>query len=739
MILAMSPTRLAAGRTRSSGSEEVNWRDAVHQPVLSVFENMMTRLPPRDRSHSTAAGGGGLFTYALRSTGVVLIILVLLPLYRRLDSSDADRVLRNTLASAELARTMLLFGTLIVILVALVLARLLDPDKIEEWCISAGRRLTAIPSTRFAWGLALLSAAVTLAFSHFVLAGKPTLIDAMVQALQARFVAAGHLGGPADSFTEFWQLQNSLITPNGWVSQYPPGHVFLLALGFLLGVPVLVGPALVGVTVLFTALSAERLLRDDPAVARLGAIMLALSPFFIGLAGAYMNHVSAAAAVSVAVYCALRSENDERFRWPLLTGAALGLAFSVRPLAAIVSGMMVLAIWIVVRGPRRREMTGWVRLCSGAAIGAVPFLVAVGAYNNHFFGGPFRFGYVTAQGPLVGLGFHQDPFGHFYGPAEALAYTSSDLMTLSLYLLETPLPAVIVVGLFLTFRRRFSAGEQLIALWALLPVVANIFYWYHGIDMGPRMLNEASPAWALLTAICAVGLVRLTSRRRFGSHSPRAILTVAFILAWAAGIFYLAPSRLRSSGRAWMATSRIEPPHSASPSLIFVHGGWSGRVVMRLIANGLRLDSLDIGIRQNTTCELQEFANWYAAAKAGRITPRPDVDFDPASRRRPAQFLIAEDDAIRANPGQPMSRDCSREIVSDSAGIIDISSFLWRTDLPGLTGDGTMIVRDMGPEANARLIAHYPNRTPMFFYRAAGEDKGPQLVAYAEGLRRLWR
>ena len=689
--------------------------------------------------HSTAAGRGGLLTYALRCAGVVLVILFLFPLYRQLDAVEGGLVLQSILTFAEIARTMLLYGSLIVILAALVLARLLDPNKIEEWCTSGGRRLAAIPSARFVWGLALLSVGLTLAFSHFVLAGKPNLIDSMAQLLQARFVAAGHLGGPADRFTEFWQVQNSLVTPNGWVSQYPPGHVFLLALGFLLRVPILVCPALVGVTVIFTALSAQRLLRDDPAVARIGAIMLALSPFFIGLAGAYMNHVSAAAAASVAVYCALRSEDDQRFRWPLLTGASLGLVFSIRPLAAIVAGATVLATWIVFRGGRRTDVAGWVRLCVGAAIGALPLLVAVGTYNNHFFGDPFRFGYVAAQGPLVGLGFHNDPFGHFYGPAEALAYTSSDLVSLSLYLLETPMPAVIVVGLFLMFRRRLSAGEQLIALWALLPVVANMFYWHHGIFMGPRMLNEAAPAWALLTAIGAVGLVRMTTRRKFGSYSPRAMLTVAFVVAWAAGIFYLAPSRLKSYGGAWMASTRIEPPHTATPSLIFVHGAWSGRVAMRLIANGLRLDSLEIGIRQNTTCEFQQFANWYAAAKAGRITPRPDIGFDVASRRRPAQFFIAENDAIRADPGQPMSRDCVRQIASDSAGILDISSFLWQTDLPGLHGDGTMIVRDMGPEANARLIAHYPHRTPMFVYRAEREDKGPQLVSYAEGLSRLWR
>lgn len=690
-------------------------------------------------SKDPTLAGGRLVTTALRVAGGALVVLVLFPFYRLLDVTESDLVLRSILTSAELARTMLLFGTLIVIMVAFVIARLLDAEKIEEWCRAAGRWLAAIPSSAFVGGLAVLSALLTLAFSYFVLAGKPTLIDAMVQMLQARFVAAGQVAGPANQFTEFWQLQNSVVTPNGWVSQYPPGYICLLALGFLLHVPILVGPVLVGVTVLFTTLSAQRLLRDNLIVARLGAIMLALSPFFIALAGAYMNHVAAAAAGAVAVYCALRSEADERARWPMLVGAALGLAFSVRPLTAIVAGITVLAIWVVVRGARRADIAGWIRLGVFATIGAAPFLVAVGAYNNFFFGNPLRFGYVAAQGPLVGLGFHSDPFGHAYGPAQALAYTSSDLVTLSLYLLETPMPAVIVVGLFLVYRRKFSGGEQLIALWALLPVVANMFYWHHGIVMGPRMLSEAAPAWALLTALAGVALVELTTRRQFGGYSPRAILTVAFVVAWAAGIFYLTPGRLKSYGQAWMASSRIEPPHTRKSSLIFVHGAWSGRVVMRLIANGLRLDSLEIGVSRNTTCELHEFANWYGEARAGRIAPRPNVSFDVANSRRPVRFLIATDDAIRIDPGHPISRDCVQEIASDAEGIMDISSFLWQTDLPELPGDGTMIVRDMGPEANARLIARYPERTPMLFYRAEKENSGPQLVSYAEGLRRLWR
>jgi len=160
--------------------------------------------------------------------------------------------------------------------------------------------------------------------------------------------------------------------------------------------------------------------------------------------------------------------------------------------------------------------------------------------------------------------------------------------------------------------------------------------------------------------------------------------------------------------------------------------------VMRLIANGLRLDSLEVGIRQNTTCDFQKFADWYAGSRGGRIAPRPDVGFDAATRNRPKEVFIAERDAILVNAGQPLPRDCLREVASDTLGILDISSLLWQTDLPELPGHGTMIVRDMGPEANARLIARYPDRTPMFFYRAERENKGPQLVSYAEGLKRLW-
>jgi hypothetical protein len=677
--------------------------------------------------------------YTLRVAGAALVLLVLFPFYRLLDTPDAGPFLRGSIAIAETSWTLVFLGLLILTAAGVMASRITDPPSVARTFARLGNRIGAIPTLWFAAGLALLSALLTLLFALTVLHGKPNLVDAMVQLLHARFVAAGQLAGPADRFSEFWQIQNSLVTPNGWVSQYPPGYVVLLAIGLRVGAVQAVGPVLVGLTVFFTALAAERLLRDDVITARLGVIMLALSPFLIGLAGAFMNHIGAAAFTSAAIYFAVRGRDADNAWWSVLSGLAVGGVFSIRPLTAVVAGLLVAAVWLTRPSERWQEvLVRFLRYSAAALLGITPILVALGAYNQHFFGSPFRFGYVSSQGPLVGPGFHLNPLGQYYGPLQALGYTSSDLVTLSLYLLETPIPVVLIVGLFLLFARRFSPGVLVIALWALLPVVANAFYWHHGVFMGPRMLNEASAGWALLTAIAAVGLVRLIpAEKMWGNYSPRTAVSITFALGWAAGIFFLGPQRLASYGGPWMESSRIELPQAPKPSLVFVHGAWTGRIAMRLVAHGLRLDSLEGAMRQNTTCNAHDFAIWYAMKPAERPRKRPPMDFGFARNRIPPTVRIAEGDDIRSYPGVRMPGSCLREVASDTLGIVDVAPLLWQGDVFGLGGAGTLIARDMGPEANARLIKQFPERVPGLFYRPE-KEASPRLVPYALGMSVLW-
>ncbi|HEX6627206.1 MAG TPA: glycosyltransferase family 39 protein [Gemmatimonadaceae bacterium] len=693
-------------------------------------------MPDKRGSHSLREGASP--SYAWRITGAALLLLVAIPFYRLAAGNDSDRIAGDVVDAANVTRTLLLLGTFIALTVGVVASKILGSGKLERAVGSVGRWLGSIPGPLYAASLAVLAAAFCLLFSVVTLEGKPNLIDAMVQLTQARYVAAGKLAGPVNAFAEFWHLPNSLATPNGWVAQYPPGHIALLAVGMMIGTPVIVGPVLAGVTVFFTALTSDRLFPDDRTTARLGALMLALSPFLLGLAGAFMNHVAAAAFISIAVYAALRRAQAGNFAWTILAGAAVGAAFTIRPLTAVVAALVVAAIWIIwYRGSLRESLMSLFVNTAGAVVGVAPFIVAMAAYNQHFFGNPFRFGYTALVGPLVRPGFHRDPSGHVYGVLQALEYTSSDLTLLSMYLLETPLPACAVVAFFLIFARRLSPGAKVVAFWALAPVIANALYWHHGFFMGPRMLNEWTPAWVLLTAVAAVGLVKsIPANLELLGYVPRAGVAIAFLLAWLTGVLYLGPQRLARYGGSYLESSRMRVPPVSAPALIFVHGGWSTRIAMRLTAHGMRGDSVEAAFALNPTCDVQAFADWYASNPRDE-SAAPRLNFDFASTQRPQKLEVAKGDEIRYYQGVPFGRRCQYQVASDTLGIIDIAPLEWQNDLPGLGEHGAMIVRDMGPRENAKLIAQYRDRVPMILMRREKEGR-PELVAYDTGVRILW-
>lgn len=658
------------------------------------------------------------------------MLLVAVPVYRLLYDREIGTIGADILLFAEQDRALLAIGTPLALVFGLILARFIGTDRIESASARAARVIARPSTPLFAVALAVVAAVYAAVFSLGVLDGKANLIDAMVQLLHARFVAAGELAGPGNSWNEFWHVQNSLVTARGWVSQYPPGHAMLLALGFGVGAVWVIGPILCGVAVLFTTLAAERLLPENRALARVGASLAAASPFFVAHAGAYMNHVTAAAMCAAAVYCGARARDHDSLGWMALSGAGVGAAMTVRPLAAVATAVTVAALFMMRSG--RASLKRAASAAGAATMGALPFVAALSWYNARFFGSPFRFGYAAAQGPAMDLGFHRDPWGNMYGVAEAVGFTSSDLTALSLHLLGSPIPVVAIAGLFLLAAPKLTVGERVIALWALLPVVANALYWHHGMFMGPRMLNESAPAWALFAAVSAAGLVRqVPAAWEARGYSARAGLACAVSVAAIVGVVYLGPDRLRQY-RGWMASTRIAVPEAQGRALVFAHGGWTSRIAMRLAARGMRLDSLEMALTHNSTCDVHYFAKSYPSpAQGGRA-----VDFTLRSGELP-RVQTARGNWIRVREGERLTPECMREVVADTLGIVDIAPLVWQGDLFGAPRSGIMIVRDMGPGANAALIAAYPDRVPLMFMRRS-DDTDPVLVPYHEGVSILW-
>src|SRR5690606_28238134 len=103
-----------------------------------------------------------------------------------------------------------------------------------------------------------------------------------------------------------------------------------------------------------------------------------------------------------------------------------------------------------------------------------------------------------------------------------------------------------------------------------------------------------------------------------------------------------------------------------------------------------------------------------------------------------APVEIAPDNWILVRSGEAMSPECAREIHADRNGVVDIAPMLWQGDLPGLPATGAMFVRDLGPEANAALIAAHPERVPYVFFTPS-PDREPVLVPYEQGIAAIWK
>jgi hypothetical protein len=663
----------------------------------------------------------------LRIVAAAIAVLGVAPLWRLLPQRPTGLAGAATAQAAAVYSSLMWNGLLLALIPGLLAALLLRPEMLESMLQGVARPLARVSARTYAITMALLATLLSAFVASFIMAGKPTLIDSFAQLMQARYLAAGQLAGPSSSLQQFWHLPQTIVTPNGWVSQYPPGYAALLAIGLRLHIVGLVGPIMLGVAVLFTTLIAEEVF-SNRALARGAALLAALSPFMLAQAGAYMSHVPAAAFSAGALYFVLRCA---RGGWAsaLAAGVCLGVLFTIRPLTAVVGGVVAAAYLLL---DRRTLGERAVRVGTVLA-GALPFLIVIACYNAHFFGSATRFGYDAALGPNGALGWGVDPWGNSYRALDAVAYTSAELTALSVYLLETPVPLVLLVGWYFATSKTLSSAVRLLFWWVSALVIAYLFYWHHGLFMGPRMLADMGPLWVLLVVLSAAGLIAQVPDTAVvaGRYSVRAFALGSATMLLLAGMLVLTPMRLFSYTTPSDVQALLRAPQTSRPALVFVHGGWTARIAMRLAARGMRLDSIESALRQNSTCAVHHYALAYGRDAASAT----QLDFTPRATNLPANVELSPGNRIRVKPGEQIVGSCAAEMASDTAGVIDVSPYVWQGDLPGLRAAGALFVRDMGPAENAQLIARYQDREPLMLIEKNGTV---QLIDYANGMRARW-
>ena len=400
---------------------------------------------------------------------------------------------------------------LLVLAVAAVIASyvLLESGKRPPLLARLGDALRRVPLhwTMFI-GLAGGCLVGYLAWSR-VYFGQPLIIDCQSQIAQARLLLAG-----------LWRLEisqpfrDAIVFPAGVetvpsYSQYPPGHVLLLAAVMKFGLaPQTVNIVATGLMATVTAAVAGRL--GGRAAGLVAVILLLGSPFLLAMSGGAMNHATAALLLSVAIWCFLPAEGQtplNRQTWVLMLGGfCLAWAIATRPLTGAAHAAVWAAVWLALaRKVNPQAIRGlW------ALLGMAPPLGFLLFYNWTTTGHPFVFGYQVSNPALHRLGFVSTSVVSFT-PLDALHHLAANFLSLNVMMFGWAIGSWTLLLVWLA-RTRFSIAERVLLSLIAAQTAAYASYNYHDLIVGPRFLYELMPAFAILAARGLTPLLRRGGR-----------------------------------------------------------------------------------------------------------------------------------------------------------------------------------------------------------------------------------
>ncbi len=383
------------------------------------------------------------------------------------------------------------------------------------WCAwPSARRWVLDHTTAVAVVLAAAAGLTSLVYVHVYLRGGPRIIDATSYFLEARLLAQGAFAFeplvPSSSFRGRFLTGPELGSSLSVI--FPPGYPLVLALGFWLGQPLLIGPLIGAGLVIVSYQLGWRLFRQK-SVALTAAGLSATCAALRYHTADTMSHGWAALLFGGCILLVCHANR----RATILAGLCAGWLIATRP----VTGALCVALALYwLKTPRAG---GWfvAALVPGLSFLGLHQRAATGAWfsssQTHYYAhadgppGCFKYGFgadvgcVHEHGDVV-----EQMLSDGFGPLEAavtsfhrLAWHALDLANFELLWLVLPFAAV--VG----FRRR---EVRLLSLASAGIVVAYAPFYFNGSypGAGARFFADVLP---LEHALLAFGLVRLSQAR----------------------------------------------------------------------------------------------------------------------------------------------------------------------------------------------------------------------------------
>ena len=470
---------------------------------------------------------------------------------------------------------------------------------------------------------ALTAAGLSAAYIAIYLRGGPRIIDATSYWLEARAMASGHFAWPLDepAASTMGRFLVRADGPQGETAAviFPPGYPALLALGFLVGAPLAVGPLLAAALVIATVDLARRVAGPGSRAGTPAAVIAAgLSVVCAALryhTADTMSHGLAALCFTGALALTLRAVDHSTSRRGAIGSAALagllaGWLVATRPISALGLGVTLgLGLMLGRRllgapaspedgaatishsmaesaenydfvPPAASRLALAVIIVIAAAPGALLLFAHQKAATGSFglssqllyysvSDGPpgcFRYGFGAGTGCLGEHGdFVRAQLAHGYGALEAAGTT---LRRLKQHLVDPAnievLALLVPAGAALAWRR---PRVRLLALGVAAQIVVHVPFYFDGNYPagGARFFADVLPLEHVLIALAALAIA---GRLRRPGWAP-GIIALALLGFVIRGRFDHSQLRDREGGRP-MFEPAIAAAAGASDALLFL-------------------------------------------------------------------------------------------------------------------------------------------------------------------------
>ena len=330
----------------------------------------------------------------------------------------------------------------------------------------------------------------------------PFNMDSAAEIFTARTLQKGRVSvnPPPQECLDYFAHLGLFVHQGKWISQFPPGHAFTLAIGFLINAAWLIGP----VSGALTACLCYRIgqICFDNSTAKTAVALFCSSPFVLLYSSEYLNHSTALLFFSVGLYGFVLWWKNNEASAAALSGFGIGYCAITRPLTALGVTLPLALLGIGTILLSRNLRVALQRIISGSCglIVVVLFICLFCAYNFYTTGDVLTSGYVAHFGTGHNPGFGVAPNGAQHTIGKGIGSAIENIVLLNRHLFNLPFPSLLFIVTFFLLPNKRLIWDYIFLSLAISLILAYMTYWYHENFFGPRFMFELSLILCCLTA-----------------------------------------------------------------------------------------------------------------------------------------------------------------------------------------------------------------------------------------------